>query len=163
MDRDETYHFRDEDGDWVVLKAGADGARHKQTAEPQTGNRTSPPPDENPGWYIDKDSLHWRKEPVSFVRMVVIGFTLLPSLGIPPIVLGVVTGGVLMIPLLATFTVAGTAVCITVALMIALLFGVYAIEKEKAINSDAYVEIGGYLLGFFLISILSVALAATTA
>ena len=94
---------------------------------------------------------------------VVIGFTLLPSLGIPPIVLGVVTGGVLMIPLLAKFTVAGTAVCITVALMIALLFGVYAIEKEKAINSDAYVEIGGYLLGFFLISILSVALAATTA
>ena len=159
VDRDDTYHFRDEDGYWVVLKAGAGEARHRQTAEPQTGKRTSRPPDENPAWYIDKDSLHWRTEPVSFARMIVVGFTLLPSLGIPSIVLGAMTGGALMIPLLAEFTVARTAVCIAIALLISLQFIVYAIEKERAINSDAYVEIGGYLIGFFLVSSLSVILA----
>ena len=155
VDRDDTYHFRDEDGDWVVLKAGAGEPRHRQAAEPQTGNRTSRPPDENPEWYIDKDSLHWRTEPVSFVRMIVVGVTLLPSLGIPPVVLGAMTGGALVIPLLAEFTVARTAVCIAIALLIALQFIVYAIEKERAINSHAYVEIGGYLIGFVLVSSLS--------
>ena len=66
-----------------------------------------------------------------------------------------------MIPLHAEFTLARTSSvhCNCYYDSSFTSFVLRLLMKDKAINSDAYVEIGGYLIGFVLGSSLSVILA----
>ena len=147
------FYYRDSAREkWVVRSSGAESVPTEQDYEPaEDCVRIEPPPNDNPQWYIAKDTYQWRQDPVPFLKMIRQGFWPLPPAGIPPIPYGGLSAalvswgdwsGALSLGIFG----------MTAGISIGLMFVVYAISKERCTNEPAYVEIGGFLIGFVTIT-----------
>ena len=145
-----TFYYWDEDlQSWIEREPGAHSYVRELTSESKVGKRIEPPPNSNPEWYIDVDTYQWRKDPLPFMKMVRQGLWPLPSVIIPSIPNGLLTAMFVTMGLFfdqLMFTISG----VVIGAISTFTFIAYAVSKEKATHEPAYVDLGGFLIGFAL-------------
>ena len=134
------YYYRDPDyGDWVGIDNGPFSKRVSGNTEDQAATdgtqRINPPPDGNPAWYVG-DGLQWRKDPVRTPSIMREGLHALVGL----------------------FSAALLAFNPVAAVILFVGFLAYEITEGLRIRDWAYRDIGGYLYGFSVGSVVLICL-----